>query len=365
MSGVAVEVSDLSLRLGAFRLRNIGLDLAGGEVLVILGPNGAGKSLTLEAIAGFRPLTAGRITLGGRDLTALPPERRRIALLFQEFGLFPHLTVRDNIAFANRGRAHPRRPGRDPSRLLAEFDVAGLAARYPHELSLGQKQRVAIARALAADPELILLDEPFSAVDLPTRDLLRAELGRFLREAGLPAIFVTHDRSDAGSLADKVAVLYGGGIIQYGGAAEVFEQPHSGLVAEIVGIENVLTGRVVGCCDGATMLALGDRVLHAAAAPPAGEVAVCIRAEDVVLRADPANGGSANRLAGRILAIANLGPYHRVSLDCGFPLVAHLTRRRLRETGLVAGDRAVAEIDPAAIHLARTAPIARNGNGAG
>lgn len=362
MSAAAIEVSALSLRLGAFALRDFGLSLDRGEILVILGPNGAGKSVSLEAIAGFHRLLAGRIVIEGCDVTRLPPERRHISFLFQNFGLFPHLSVAQNVIFGqpsarSLGFARARQRGIDPAPLLARFGIAPLAAERPHTLSPGQKQRVALARAFAARPALFLFDEPFSAIDLPTRMILRAELQAFLRESGVPAIFVTHDRGDADALADRLAILEEGRIIQAGGAAEVLSRPASTAVARLLGVENILPGHAVGRANGVMRVALGEAVLAAvgaAPAGPAGAVAVCIRAEDIA--AAPADGGDAgpagiNRLAARVGALASLGPFFRVTLDCGFPLVAHLTRRAVRDLALAPGRRVVAEIAAEAIHV--------------
>jgi molybdate/tungstate transport system ATP-binding protein len=361
MSAGAIRVRDLRLQLGAFTLRDINLSLDQGEILVILGPNGAGKSVSLEAIAGFHRLLGGHILIGGREVTRLPPERRHISLLFQNFGLFPHLTVARNVAFGRRGV--------DPLRLLARFDVAALAARYPDTLSPGQKQRVALARALAAQPQLFLFDEPFSALDMPTRDLLRDELKSFLRESGVPAIFVTHERSDAEVLADKIAVMDNGSIIQTGEAAEVLRRPADTAVANFLGIENILKGRSLGHANGVMHVAIGDAIIAARPAAAAGEVTVCIRAEDVA--AAPAEGAGAaaaavNRLAARVGTVTPFGPFYKVRLDCGFPLFAHLTKREVRTLGLAPGRRVMVEIEAEAIHvLAAPGPARRPAAGGG
>jgi ABC-type sugar transport system ATPase subunit len=214
--GASVEA--LTLSLGAFRLKKIDFALTRGETLVILGPNGAGKSVTLEAIAGFHRPESGRVLIGGRDVTALPPERRKVGFVVQNFGLFPHLTVTQNIAVARRHgsaviatKAGSPLSG-DPAVLLDYFGIAPLAERAPAALSPGEKQRVALARALAAAPDLFLFDEPFSALDAETHEQLREELRSYLRALAIPAIFVSHDRGDAMTLADKIVVLRDGAI---------------------------------------------------------------------------------------------------------------------------------------------------------
>jgi ABC-type Fe3+/spermidine/putrescine transport system ATPase subunit len=346
MSEAAIRVSDLSLRLGRFELRNFGLSLAEGEILVLFGPNGAGKSVSLEAIAGFHRLRGGHVLIRGRDVTFLPPERRHVSLLFQNFGLFPHLTAAQNVAFGRRGA--------DPLRLLARFGIAHLAKERPDVLSPGEKQRVALARALAARPDLFLFDEPFSALDAPTRDLLRGELQSFLRESGVPAIFVTHDRTDAEALADKIAVMDRGRIVQTGDAAEVLRCPADTVVAGFLGVENILPGRCLGRSNGVMHVAIGDMVVAARPAAVKGAVSVCIRAEDVVAMppGHGAGGGTAvNRLAARVGAVTSLGPFYKVTLDCGFPLVAYLTKREVRDLGVMPGSSVVAEIEAETIHV--------------
>jgi ABC-type Fe3+/spermidine/putrescine transport system ATPase subunit len=351
MNAAAIRVRDLRLRLGSFELHDFGLALEQGEILVVLGPNGAGKSVSLEAIAGFHRLLGGHISINSRDVTRLPPERRRVSLLFQNFGLFPHLTVAQNVAFGRRAV--------DPARLLRRFDIAHLAGRYPDILSPGQKQRVALARALAAQPDLFLFDEPFSALDAPTRDPLRDELKAFLRESGVPAIFVTHDRSDAGVLADKIAVMRAGRIIQSGEADEVLCRPADTVVARFLGVENILPGHCLGRANGVVRIAIGAAVIAVRpgqihAVPAAGAVAVCIRAEDVAaMPPDAAQMGAAavNRLAARVGAVTPLGPFYKVMLDCGFPLLAHLTKREVRALGIVPGSPVTAAIAAEAIHV--------------
>ena len=360
-NGIAVEA--LSLTLGAFRLDNIDFVASRGEILVVLGPNGSGKSVTLETIAGFHRPDSGRVRLGGRDVTALPPERRNIGFVVQNFGLFPHLDVEANVAIARRrgrdadGKSALAPPG-DPPALLRHFGVAHLARRLPADLSPGEKQRVALARAMAAAPDLFLFDEPFSALDAQTRGELRDELKSFLRALAIPAIFVTHDHSEALTLADKIVVLRGGAILQSGAAAEIFQKPATAAVARFVGVENTLAGRIVGIDGGIAAVAVGDRVLRTAA--PAhfigagAAVQLSIRAEDVsiaVPSGSGAPGAGRNRLAGKIVGLRALGPLVTVEIDAGLALKAYLLGPQVRAMNLGVGDRVVAEIAEDAIHL--------------
>ena len=361
MTGAAFAIEGACLTLGRFSLRAIDLELDAGEIMVLLGPNGAGKSVCLEMIAGFHRPTSGRILIHDRDVTSLPPERRRVGLVFQNFGLFPHFTVAGNVSLGLHAR---RRVGRaqatrDVGELLAQFGIAHLSDRYPQDLSPGEKQRVALARGLAAQPDLFLFDEPFSALDARTRDALRDELKTFLRQSGAPAIFVSHDQTDAALLADRVAVMNRGEILQIGAVPEVFRKPVNAFVAEFTGMENVLAGRVLGQSGDLWRVQVADTVLYAQGDDLAGNNAsLCIRAEEVGLSVTDREGalglhGATNRLAGTVKDTTSLGVITRVTVDCGFALVAYLTDRNVRELGLSSGREVVAEIEVGSIHLLR------------
>jgi molybdate transport system ATP-binding protein len=364
MTRAAVTIEGACLTVGGFSLRDIDLALDTGEILVVLGPNGAGKSVSLEMLAGFYRPAAGRIVINGRDVTNLPPEQRHVGLVFQNFGLFPHLTVRQNVAFGLRAGRWARPSPSDPeiAGLLSQFGIEHLADRGPRHLSPGEKQRVALARALAMRPDLFLLDEPFSALDARTREMLRDELKLFLRKSRVPAIFVTHDEADAFVLADKIAVMHQGEIVQFDAAPEVFRKPASRFVADFIGVENILPGRIASRSGGLCRIAIADRILLARDAgcariePP--DVSLCIRAEDVNIRRTTAAWRESadqpvNRLRGRVVAVAPTRAFAKVTIDCGMPLVAYLLNRHLRDLKLSPGGEVVAEIEPQSIHVLR------------
>ena len=213
-----LRISELSAQAGPFTLGPVSLAIPPDRVLVVLGPSGAGKTMLLETIAGLRPLQGGQISLAGTDITGLAPERRRIGLVFQDAALFPHLTVTDNIRFGPRA-SHRTSPD-GTSDLLNQLGIAHLADRAPRSLSGGERQRVALARALAIQPGLLLLDEPLSALDQPTREDMRALLQRLLTELEIPAAHVTHDRDEALSIGDDLAIIVGGQLRQTGPAAQ-------------------------------------------------------------------------------------------------------------------------------------------------
>lgn len=360
--GIAVEA--LTLRLGAFRLKSLDFAVSRGQILVILGPNGCGKSVTLETIAGFHRLDQGRVMIGGRDATALAPERRNIGFVVQNFGLFPHLTVAQNVALARRRDRNSMQTGgtksapQDDAGLLAYVGGAHLAKRWPQDLSPGEKQRVALARALAGAPDLFLFDEPFAALDAQTRDQLRGELLSFLRTLSVPAIFVTHDYTDAMTLADRIAVLREGAIVQYGAATEIFTKPANGFVARFVGVENILQAQVTDAGGAVATLAIGGCVLHACV--PAGfgpgetGVWAAIRGEQVAIRLPESQQSflpAINQLAGRVISVRNLGPLATVDIDCGFPLKAYLLAPQAGAINLEVGRPIAVEIAPDAIYV--------------
>lgn len=358
----SLAVEALTLTLGAFRLNQIDFALARGEILVILGPNGAGKSVTLETIAGFHRPDSGRVLIGGSEVTALPPERRNIGFVVQNFGLFPHLTVAQNVAIARRSDRAIAAPDStfpahgDPAALLSYFGVAHLAKRMPAALSPGEKQRVALARALASVPDVFLFDEPFSALDADMREQLREELNTFLRALAIPAILVTHDRGDAIALADKIMVLRDGAGVQSGAAAEVFRKPISSFVARFVGVENVLPGRIVETTENGISIEVGKQIVGAARGQsmPAGRpIVVSIHAEDVAvsLPEGERQKSAINRFAGRVTAMRRAGALVTIAIDCGFPLRAFLLGPQVREMGLDVGSGVAVQIAPEAVHI--------------
>ncbi len=360
--GVAVEA--LTLSLGAFRLQKLDFAVTRGEIVVLLGPNGSGKSVTLETIAGFHRPETGRVLIGGRDVTALPPEQRKVGFVVQNFGLFPHLSVAQNVAIARRGGPILLPGGEsapahgDAAALLDYFGIAQLAQRAPQDLSPGEKQRVALARALAGAPDLFLFDEPFAALDAQTREQLREELLSFLRKLSIPAVFVTHDRSDAMVLADRIVVLRDGAAMQSGAAAEVFQKPENSFVARFVGFENLVPASLNELSEGIATLAVGECVLRAAAPAHRGaipsSVMLAVRAEDVTLTVPQSGAATArhtNRLIGRVIGLCHAGPLVTVSIDCGFRLKAYLLAPQLRDLKLEVGDPIAAAIAPESIHL--------------
>jgi iron(III) transport system ATP-binding protein len=253
-----------------------------GEVVALLGPSGCGKTTLLRLIAGFERLDAGTVAVAGRIVadgrTWVPPEQRRIGMVFQDYALFPHLTVAENIGF---GLARAERSARARA-LLTVVGLEGLGARYPHELSGGQQQRVALARALAPSPELVLLDEPWSNVDPNLRETLRAEVTEIVRPLGVTVVLVTHDREEAFSLADRIALMRDGTVVQEGTSEQLYFAPASRWAAEFVGAGNVLAGNVV---NGLVETPIGSFPANGSAGN--GRANVLVRPELLELEPDP------------------------------------------------------------------------------
>lgn len=367
MSGL--EVGGLRVEVPGFRLGPLDLRLQAGEVLAVLGPSGAGKTLLLRTLAGFQAPARGRVRIAGRDVTGEPPERRRVGYVVQEYALFPHRTVLENVRFPLRFRdGREGRPRWTPEEALRLLGIESLADRRPATLSGGERQRVALARALVREPELFLLDEPLSALDAPARETLREELRAVLERLGVTAVYVTHDRLEALVLGDRLALLERGRLVEEGPRGELFARPRTPFAARFLGMENLWPARVEAPAEGGRLrLRAGGLALEAA--PPAGCEAAWrerwrpgraailgIRPERVRLAGRGAAGAAAaNRLPARLERLAPQGAFDRLHLRAGagegLPLVADLPAGLAAEAGLGAGGRLEVELPPEALHL--------------
>ncbi|SMO64589.1 ABC transporter ATP-binding protein [Paracoccus laeviglucosivorans] len=279
-----LSVRGLGKRFGSHHAaQDVSFDLAAGEILALIGPSGCGKTTTLRMIAGFETPDAGQVLLNGRAITDLAPERRGIGMVFQDFALFPHMTVLDNVRFGTRdGQLATARD------MLGLVGLDGLGGRFPDQMSGGQQQRAALARSFAAGPSLILLDEPFSNLDPILRSATRREIRRLLKSTGLGIVMVTHDQEEALSFADRIAVMSGGRILQCAAAREIYNLPHDRFVAGFLGRTNLIDG----VADGAfCATALGRLAL---ARPATGHVTLSLRPESIQLR--PSDAADAGRI---------------------------------------------------------------------
>ncbi len=316
----ALELQEVVKSYGLIRaVDGISLSIKPGEFVTLLGPSGCGKTSLLNMVAGFFPPTSGRILLAGQDVTDMPSYLRDVGVVFQNYALFPHMTVTQNVAFGLEER-RIRRPEieRRLARALDMVKLAGFGARRPSQLSGGQQQRVALARALVIEPRLLLLDEPLSALDKNLRTQMQIEIKQIQRQTGIAALFVTHDQGEALSLSDRIAVLKHGRIEQIGSAREIYCTPRSGYVASFVGDVNRFSGEVRATGPSGIIIDLGNgTVLHA---PRNGRdfsdgsaVEVFVRPEDIALGKPQA--GVANILPGRIVAHSYQGSFTHVIVD--------------------------------------------------
>ena len=353
-----VRVEDLVVRRGPRTVLTVpALDVRRGESLALIGPNGAGKSTLLLALALLLPPSQGQVRFEGEAVTRstdLTQLRRRMAVVFQE-PLLVDQSVWDNVALGLRLRGlRGAEVERRVTPWLERLGIADLARRSARGLSGGEAQRTSLARAFALQPDLLLLDEPFAALDAPTRAGLVEQVGEIVRDMGLTTVMVTHDRDEALALGDRLAVLIGGRLAQVGPPDEVFSAPADEPVAQFVGVETILPGQVVGYADGVVEVRVGPHVVEAVAErPPRGPVLVCLRPEDItLLKPDPLVQTSArNRLVGQVERVRPVGAQTRVTVTCGVTLTALVTRRSVEALGLAPGVPVVAAFKANAVHL--------------
>jgi molybdate transport system ATP-binding protein len=328
------------------------------SVSILFGPSGAGKTTLLRCIAGLESLTRGRIRYGNEiwaDAATgkwIPPQKRRTGYLFQDYALFPHLTVAANIAFG-LGRMPRAEKTRQVHSIAGRLGLDLLLERWPRQLSGGEQQRVALARVLIRQPRVLLLDEPFAALDSSTREEVRAYVSRLLRQLSIPAIVVTHDWVDALTLGDRMIVIDRGHVLQEGTPREVLTKPAGPDVAALAGVETIARGEVRSRQDGTLTLAVGSSNL--VAIDPGGvgtSFWVSIRGEDVVLeKGTPVKIRARNHLKGRVVELVPKGVLTKIVLDVGFPLVALVTRQAALDLDLTPGGTVSAVFKASIVHL--------------
>ncbi len=317
-----LTLTGLAGQAGTFRLGPVDLTVPAGQLLAMLGPSGSGKTMLLETIAGLRLRQSGQVRLAGADLTGTPPERRRIGMVFQDAALFPHMTVRDNVRFGPRASRHDSAVTADS--LLDRLGIGHLASRLPRSLSGGERQRVALARALAIKPGLLLLDEPLSALDQPTREDLRALLLTILADLDIPAIHVTHDRDEALSIGDSLAIITAGQLRQAGPAGQVTASPADPATARLLGWTELGQGTAAG----GTVRA-GQLTFTGATPGIDGPVLVYYRPEDVLLGPPPPNTPPAATLTAPVSQVLPSRPLARVTIASDPPVTALLFHKDL------------------------------------
>ena len=354
-----IRLINVSFQVGAFALRSINLEVEHGEYFVILGPTGAGKTKLLEVIAGLQSPASGEVWIGGKNVTALPPEHRHIGFMYQDYLLFPHLTVRGNITFGLRGKL-PAEARACLAKLAGLLKIEHLLDRRVVGLSGGEQQRIALARALAPQPQVLLLDEPLSALDPQNRRAVRRELRALHRQLGMTTLHVTHDFEEAVVLTDRLAVINEGEIVQVGPPEVVFRRPRSVFVANFFGAENLFRGEIVRCNkgeprDGEAFNAMfqfqSGPLQLSAIAEQEGPAYAAIRPEEITVSKELPHSSALNNLYGTIVNIETIGPLVRLTVDVGVPFIAAMTVQSFKALQLKIGAKVYLSFKTTAIHV--------------
>lgn len=346
-----IELKGLCVDLGAFRLEDINLKVEPGEYFIILGPTGAGKTILLESIAGLYPIKGGEIWLDGREVTSLEPEKRGIGFVYQDYALFPHLLVKDNLTFGLKQRKHSKDELKQVvDSLAALFEITHLLDRKPETLSGGERQKVALARALAVNPQVLLLDEPLSALDPYTREGVQRELRRIHSQLQATIIHVTHDFEEAIALGDRIAVLGQGRVLQVGTPEQIFRQPSSEFVARFAMSRNVFSGEVGEGREGQALFRIGDQELEVVT-ELRGKWHVSLRPEDILISREPLRSSARNCLRGTITQVEDRGSIIYLTVSTPLELVCLVTLHSFEEMKLAEGGEVYLTFKASAVHI--------------
>lgn len=347
-----IEIESLSRRWKNFALEKLSLRIESGEYFVILGPTGAGKTLLMELIAGFHSPDSGKIRIDEKEVTHLPPEKHDLAFVYQDYSLFPHMSVKKNIEFGMRMKKI--RSKEKLFEIARDLKITHLLDRHPLTLSGGEQQRVALARALVTDPKILLLDEPLSALDPRTQESARELLSTIHKNKKLTVLHITHDQTEARITADRIAIIMEGKLMQVGIPEEIFEKPVDSRVASFVGFENMLNGKVISADRGLLGIEVGEMIIHASGDIEVGnQVHAFLRPENIVLSKTSAQSSIRNSLQGRVTEVWTLGALVRVKVDCGILLNALITRQSAEEMSILPGVPVYAQFKASSVHVLR------------
>jgi ABC-type Fe3+/spermidine/putrescine transport system ATPase subunit len=309
-----IRLQELTKRFGRVTAVNhLTLEIREGELITLLGPSGCGKTTTLRIIGGFEHPEGGEVFFGERAVTRLPPEQRNAGIVFQNYALFPHLTVNENVAFGLDVRGVSRTEiARRVTAILDKVQLSGLGGRYTHQLSGGQQQRTALARALVINPQVLLLDEPLANLDAKLREEMRFYIRHLQREFGITTVYVTHDQAEAMVLADRIVVMKNGALQQVGDPAEIYGRPQTAWVADFIGLSNFIRGTVIDRQDGHLSVRTPVGTFSASGTAASGEVMIVLRPEALHFQ-----GAHPNRLSGVVRERAFLGNLLDYRIECG------------------------------------------------
>jgi molybdate/tungstate transport system ATP-binding protein len=343
-----IRIENLETRLTGFNLHEINLSIEEGEFFILMGPTGAGKTVLLEALAGLIPLRNGKILIGGKDVTRLPPEKRGIGIVYQDYSLFPHMTVMENIKYG----LHFHKLGKEEAekrfgKLIEELGLAHLENRLPLNLSGGELQRVALARALMVKPNVLLLDEPLSALDPAFREEIRHELRRLHRSSNTTLLMVTHDFAEALSLADRGAVINQGRIEQIGRMEDIFQRPSTQFIADFVGMKNIFEAQFKG-----SRAIIGNELEIDLGQQLSGNHSyIAIRPDDIAITRKGFASNSGNSFRGIITAMVDQGFYYEVHVQVGkVTFKSLISKKSLFELKVPDGTEVFLSFKPNTIH---------------
>ncbi len=352
MGTVSIRVEKLSKKWENFSIHNVSLGVADGEYFIVLGPTGAGKTLLLELIAGFHKPDLGKIWINNVDVTAFPPEKRGIGFVPQEYMLFPHMTVSENVEFGLKMHNVPQAQRKKMVKETLEFmGLSHIRGRLPMTLSGGEQQKTALARALVIKPKILLLDEPLSALDISTQKKMQNELKRLHRELKITTVHVTHNQIEAFILADRLAIMKDGTIIQTGSPEQVFRKPKDDFVARFVGFENLFEGKIVETQEGVVKIDIG-RVMVEAVTEKVGGCMVGIRPDDIIVSRQPFKSSVRNMLKGKFVDFVDMGSLVSLIVNVeGASFVALITKRSFLEMKLKKGSEVYLLFKASAVHV--------------
>ncbi len=343
-----IKIEGLSNEWEDFELSEVSFEVKQNEYFVVLGPTGSGKTLLLELIAGFHTPDEGRLSIDGEDFTDIRPHERNFAFVYQDYMLFPHLNVEENIAYGLKARDEDD-VERKVKRAAERVDIGHLLKRNVQTLSGGEKQRVALARALVLEPEILLLDEPFGSLDYKTSKKLREMVKELHSELDITTIHVTHDQEEAVILGDRVAVMKNGQIKQIGSPEKIMRRPNSKFIAEFVETGNIFEG-VSKRKGGISEAQIGEVTFHSTS-KLTGEVTATVRPEDIILSEKSFKSSARNNFSGVITRITDRGIYQVIEIDIGIPITVYVTRQSVNDLSLEEGKEINAMFKASAVHL--------------
>lgn len=346
-----LQVKDLCVQMGKFFLKSINLDVKDGEYFVLLGPTGSGKTVLLESIAGLTAVTSGEVWINGKNVTGLNLEHRRIGFAYQDYALYRHLTVRDNISFGLMWKNMKQKEiAKAVDRAIELLGISNLLDKRPWTLSGGESQKIALARAIAIKPDLLILDEPLSAVDSETKEDYESELKELHNNLGLTTIHVTHSFEEAVALGDRIAVIMNGEILQVGTPDDIFRHPQSESAAHFLMTRNIFEGEVSPAPDGSSLFSI-DGTGFTVNTTLQGQAHATIRPEDILISREPTASDSLNSLQGTVTRIVDRGTITHVAVDVPPAFICLVLPRTLKELELAENDKVFITFQPSDVNV--------------